>query len=216
MNFLFLISLSCQKTIKTDPIKVPTLIETQTDDSVKFEMNHLLEPDELTLPESLRKEWPPSQWTSAKAYTLNFSKDDRRGPRYVWSDQGWADTISDSTDLTATQANIALELIHRTGGGLIATKCPMVTRHAIVFFNADNQPVGSMNICFSCGDTATWPNYYIIPEDNHSRMSFMMAGDIDLPSDIILKWEHFFESLGMPKWEPNPSPLEPEPQQIND
>lgn len=209
MNLLFLISLSCQKTIPTAPIKGPTLIEDQVYDDANSQINHLLEPDELTLPESFRQEWPPSQWTSAKAYTLNFSKNDRRGPRYVWSDQGWADTISDSSDLTTEQAKIALELIHRTGGGLIATKCPMVTRHAIVFFDANNQPVGSMNICFSCGDTATWPTYYNTLEDKHSRMSFLMSGDIDLPSDIILKWEQFFESLGLPKWDPNSSPLDP-------
>jgi hypothetical protein len=81
-------------------------------------------------------------------------------PRSPWVSPEYASDIRQTIDLSKDQARAALELTHRTDGGFIASKCPTFVRHAIVFYNAKNQAVGTMGVCFECTDTESSPEYF--------------------------------------------------------
>jgi hypothetical protein len=203
--------LACQKKIQTDAVKVSVKEEVRSQ-PVDPILQELMVPTELKVPEHLRRDWPFVEWSYAKAYTYNFSNEMRKIPRYAWSDKGWADTIQETIELNKEQADVALELINRTGGGLIMTKCPIVPRHAVVFFNDQDQPVGSMNICFSCEDSVSWPVYYESQELEYSRYDLKMEKDAGEKTDdtgyearylldvihmeSIANWQRFFDHVG--------------------
>ena len=92
------------------------------------------------------------------------------------------------------KAEIAMELAHRSGGGLISTKCPFVPRHSIVFYSGDIEVAG-LHICFSCGDSVSLPSYYLPGEADPRRgvdgLDFHASHD-----ELMAKWQHFFFLVG--------------------
>ena len=159
------------------------------------------------IPEEKRRPWPFTEWETAKAFTFNVNPSGSETDRYVWSDQGWTDSIHQSIELSSEDAQSALRLIHQTGGGLVLSKCPIVPRHAVVFFDAEGRPVGSMNICFSCEDTLSFPRYYASLEEGRKRYQISNEqGDGSLlfeeihPQNIAA-WSEFFTRIGAENFE---------------
>lgn len=103
------------------------------------------------------KTWPYVKWVSAKAYTYNFFKRRYGVPYRVYSEKkGWSPYIRSVVPLNSEQAKRALQWTTDLRGDFYASKCPF-PRHAVVFFNKAGKPVGSVNVCFECGDILVWP-----------------------------------------------------------
>jgi hypothetical protein len=166
------------------------------------------------IPPGLNTDWPFQSWSYAKAYTFNFDNNHKYS-KYVWSNTGWSQSIKQTIELSEEQAQLALTLIHRTGGGVILTKCPIVPRHAIVFFDKSDQPIGSMNICFSCEDSVIWPPYYEDTQIGYSRYDLRLEkvdedrdtavrGDflIDIAQqESIQNWRSLFNYIGAEQYQ---------------
>jgi hypothetical protein len=170
-------------------------------------LEEILETEGPQLDPSNRQSWPPANWTHARAYTYNFV---RYGPGHqlrVFDDSGWSDDITDTFALNSKQAELAVELIHRSQGDVRASKCAF-PRHAVVLFNSEDQPVASMNICFECSDILVWPPYFEDQTLQDSRYVLTEVkgedGDlVEMPlifavhAQVLSSWERFFDQAGI-------------------
>jgi len=211
--------------VKQDPYKEPedpsTLPIPKVADPFLLK---LLEPETMRLPAIMRHGWPHKPWTHAKAYVYNFvpSGPLRKLSRTPWVSDQYSSDIEQIIDLTQDQVTTALELINRTGGGLITTKCPIFIRHAIVFFNDNEEAVGWMGVCFECTDSYSSPDYFPADIDRPSRYDLYNSYDdswyeeddfddideaiedpdevrwdvVDLYYEVFDKWKLFFDHLG--------------------
>jgi hypothetical protein len=162
----------------------------------------------VSMPTELRMDWPPSAWTTARVYTYNFAPP-RQADELNWRDID-LEKVRQSIELTPQQTEAALELVHRTGGGLITTKCPFFPRHSVVFYDASDVEVGSMHICFSCGDTVSQPKYFPAAEDD-PRMGFSFGDQesegwsqpaiYDVHDQTLSQWERFFDRVDADRYE---------------
>lgn len=142
-------------------------------------------------PETRRK-WPFTEWTTAKAYAYNMTNFGPGASLFVYREGEWNSSIVKEIALTESQAQAALELNHRLGGDVRVSKCAF-PRHSVVFFDNDNQPVGSVNVCFECGDILVWPPYYNENEDLSFR--YAQAENAEMPTFID------FHEKTLPVWE---------------
>ncbi|MEC7985679.1 MAG: hypothetical protein VX278_10985 [Myxococcota bacterium] len=151
-----------------------------------------------------QQEWPPVAWTHAKAYTYNFTSYGPGKKLRVWDEYGWADNIEQTFTLTQASADAALELIHQTQGDVQASKCPF-PRHAVVYFNQKEEPVASINVCFSCTDILIYPPYFPSPEESFKRYETQSeeGGPLlfEIHERVLTKWESFFTDIGAERYE---------------
>ncbi len=104
------------------------------------------------------KIWPFYKWDRAVSYTFNAHAPGPGMQLRIYSEsQGWHRERVKGPTLTARQSKEALRLLSETEGGMEVSKCAF-PRHGIVFF-AGEVPVGSINVCFECGDILIWPAY---------------------------------------------------------
>jgi hypothetical protein len=173
----------------------------------------LLNDKSLAMPEDMRRSWPGVEWKTARAYAFNFfpgrSPHDAKRPfsPRPWTDPAYSEDIVRDIPLSTEAALIAIELIHRSGGGLITTRCPLFIRHAIVFFDAENAPVGSMEICFECSDSVTTPDYFsngahgkdppFVGEHNETLKWDVYA----VYGEALKKWQEYFDAIGAPRYD---------------
>lgn len=105
-----------------------------------------------------RGEFPFRGWSYAKAYTFNFFAEGPV-PLRVVSDAGqWSPHIRSEQLITDDHARQAAKLVAATRGSIELTKCTF-PRHAVVYFDADDRPVASTDVCFSCEAVLVWPDY---------------------------------------------------------
>ena len=77
------------------------------------------------------------------------------------------------------------------------SKCAF-PRHGVVFFNGDNEPVASANICFQCEDILVWPPYFDSPKKDEGKYSIQGAGADSKPvfigvhQETLPLWGTFF------------------------
>ncbi len=155
------------------------------------------------------KSWPFFAWDKAQAFTFNLR---RPGPgarlRVYTGDQGWTAKPVAGPQLTPSQSKTALELLAKTQGQMIVSKCPF-PRHGIVFFQHE-VPVGSISVCFECGDIMIWPRYRQDPnwEDRKTKRFSKLIKAYDR---VFPKWGELFESeLRLPKdWQKLPAQTTP-------
>ena len=142
------------------------------------------------------KKWPFVEWDAAQAYTFNLTKPGPGAKLHVFRrPQGWTEKPVPGKVLTKAQSKKALQLLSKTQGAMSVSKCPF-PRHGIVF-SVDNVPVGSISVCFECGDILIWPAYNPDPkwEDKKYKRyrKLMRAYDRVFPS-----WEKLFaKDLGL-------------------
>jgi hypothetical protein len=131
--------------------------------------------------------WPYVAWDHAEAISFN-DFDPRRGvPLRVVDDKGWSPHIAARKPLTAAQTRRALELFAVTEGQLEVSKCPF-PRHAVVLFDHD-EAVGSINVCFSCGDILSWPE---TPPSTLDTDTLLTRHEATMP-----QWDAFFREAGL-------------------
>lgn len=102
------------------------------------------------------KAWPFHKWDRAEAFTFNHTPFGPGVPLRVYdAARGWSEKIVERRPLTAAQAERAVGWVRETGGDVGVSKCPF-PRHAVVLYAGD-VPVGTINVCFECGDILVWP-----------------------------------------------------------
>ena len=153
-------------------------------------------------------QWPYAEWSSAKAYTFNFFPRRSGVPYRIYSrEQGWSTHIRSAHPLQREQAERALKWTIKLRGDFFASKCPF-PRHAVVFFNRSGKPVGSVNVCFECGDVLVWPKLrrskreIAIEKKQYDRYNDKGKPEperLQTYDRLFSKWKTFFgQQLGLP------------------
>lgn len=174
----------------------------------------------VQFPTRERTEWP-GEWASAKAYLFNMESGYGPGSTlFAWKDGTWHPRLEGEAALSDEMAAAALELVHRAQGELLMSKCPF-PRHAVVFFDADGEPLGSVNVCFECTDILVWPPYYGDGEEAEAaeEAKFSMSRKATLADKkrkkadpdweperlivlvneaVLADWSRFFSTFGWP------------------
>ncbi|MEM6995542.1 MAG: hypothetical protein AAF721_33840 [Myxococcota bacterium] len=137
------------------------------------------------------KQWPFFAWDHAEAFIFNLQEFQPGMKIRVYSEsEGWNELIDRTLPLSNELASKAIEMLEPTHGQLEVSKCP-VPRHAVVLFSGE-VPVGTINICFQCGDIMIWPPYKPGPSWQKKKRAMydklMKAYDRSFP-----KWIVFFE-----------------------
>jgi len=142
------------------------------------------------------KAWPFYQWDKAQAYTYNLQRPGPGSTLRVYSKaQGWSKGLNPGPELSSAQAKKALKLLSKTQGELFVSKCAF-PRHGIVLTQG-GVPVGSISVCFECGDIMIWPAYKPSPEWQEQK-SRRMGKLMKAYDRVFPQWESFFASdLGL-------------------
>jgi hypothetical protein len=143
------------------------------------------------------KTWPFTAWDRAEAITFNHM---RYGPRiqlYVYTaEKGWSPNIVERYPLTVEQGKRAVGWTIETRGELEVSKCPF-PRHAVVLYAGDT-PVGTVNVCFECGDILVWPPFETLPEDQ-DKLNALWSKQMKAYDRVFPKWQAFFrDEVGVP------------------
>lgn len=105
-------------------------------------------------------EWPFKPWSYAKAYAFNlFPATDEVQLRILEAGK-WSPHVRSEALVDREQALHVVRLVNATKGSFETSKCPF-PRHAFVFFDAADTPVGSVDVCFECEDLFAWPDFEI-------------------------------------------------------
>lgn len=101
--------------------------------------------------------WPFHAWDRAEAITYNHVPYGPGVPLRVYDvEHGWSPKIVERRPISAEQAERAVGWVRATGGEVEVSKCAF-PRHAVVLY-AGEAPVGTVNVCFECGDILVWPD----------------------------------------------------------
>ena len=162
-----------------------------------------------SLPEALKKTWPPQEWSYAKAYTFNFVPYGPGQSLYLYKDKVWNKNTPTSYSINKEQADYALSLVHKTAGNIETSKCTF-PRHGIVYFDAQDEPVASINFCFSCEALLVWPPYQSIDEQykrdeipgkNVEGREWVEPLVVQIYYELLPAYKHlFFEQLQLPTY----------------
>lgn len=152
--------------------------------------------DKPSTPLMPSKTWPFVAWDRAEAFTFNHVAYGPGIPLRVYdATSGWSPAIVDRTPISAAQAGSAVERVVATRGTLEVSKCAF-PRHAVVLFAGDT-PVGSVNVCFECGDILVWPDFE--PPASGPTAERRLRQQMKAYKRVFPEWERFFrDDLGFP------------------
>lgn len=144
------------------------------------------------LPDTMKQQWPPENWVSAKAYAFNMVPYQPRVDLYIYKDGKWNDKITTTKEISKEQATAAIDLVHRTAGDVKISKCPF-PRHGVVLFDDKQNPVASINVCFQCGDILVWPPY-LEPDSDQKKYDSNSGPPPIIPVyyETFPIWEEYF------------------------
>lgn len=152
-------------------------------------------------------EWPFKPWSYAKAYTYNFFLDTPNAkPLYAPDAAQWSPHVRSEHLLNAAQARDVTRLVGMTKGRYITSACPF-PRHGAVLFDADDKPVASVEVCFSCEDVFAWPDFPISQQNKYADKSLRKAFDAALAGHKRLFGDELREPID---WRQDPQPGPPE------
>lgn len=141
------------------------------------------------------KTWPFVVWDRAEAFSFNHVAYGPGVQLRVYDGQAWSPKIVARRPVSAEQGERAVQWVVATRGEIEVSKCPF-PRHAVVLY-AGETPVGSVNVCFECGDILVWPEFEPPPADGQEerRIRLQMTGY----KKVFPRWEKFFrDELGLP------------------
>ncbi len=118
--------------------------------------------------------WPFAAWSYAKAYTFNFFADSNTQLQVVTADKVWSPYIRSEQLVSEAQARSAAKLVQSINGTFENSKC-IFPRHAIVYFDARDEPIASVDVCFECDGILVWPDYKTKDENAYADPAFMTA-----------------------------------------
>ncbi len=152
----------------------------------------------IPLPQEGRRPWPKQAWSYAKAYSYNFVPFGPGQNAYLYREGKWNEKIEKSIDINKEQADYALSLVHHTAGSIESSGC-VFPRHGIVYFNQADEPVASINYCFSCEGVLVWPPYFDSPKEEADKYALSVSrdGDDSEPQPLVVE---IYEQL-RPSWE---------------
>ena len=200
---ILFINIGCGKSLQIDspPVQQPVTPPSQPKTVPEPEITAASEYDfqlpsaKNKLPDSLKKKWPPTEWSSAKAYSFNMIPYRPGLDLYIYKDGTWNDKIAMTKDIDSRQAQTAISLVHRTAGDVKISKCPF-PRHGVVFFDDEENPVASLNVCFQCGDILVWPPYLAQQDE---KIKYQRSENppgppqiIPVYSEVFPIWEEYF------------------------
>lgn len=143
--------------------------------------------------------WPFVAWDRAEAIGFNHVAYGPGVPLRAYAEAtGWSPKIVERRAISREQGARAVEWVVATRGEIEVSKCAF-PRHAVVLY-AGATPVGSVNVCFECGDILVWPEFEPPPAEDTSagyerRFRRQMAGY----KRVFPQWERFFrDELGLP------------------
>lgn len=141
------------------------------------------------------KTWPFVVWDRAEALSFNHVAYGPGVQLRVYDGQAWSPKIVARRPISAEQGERAVQWVVATRGELEVSKCPF-PRHAVVLY-AGETPVGSVNVCFECGDILVWPEFEPPPAEGQEqrRIRVQLTGY----KKVFPRWEKFFrDELGLP------------------
>lgn len=129
--------------------------------------------------------FPFRPWSYAKAYTYNFFAMQPVPTRVYSNEHGWSPHIRSEQVISDAHAKRAAELAAVTRGSIELTKCTF-PRHAIIYFDNEDKPVASLDVCFDCEAVLAWPDYDKPESFNYERMGQKFEKTLPL-------WRRLFE-----------------------
>jgi hypothetical protein len=131
-------------------------------------------------------QFPFRSWAYAKAYTYNFFEVRPVQMRVISRDGKWSGHIRSEQRISSEQAQHAADLVARTTGSVELTRCTF-PRHAIVYFDDNDRPVASVDVCFSCEAVLAWPDYERADEFDHDAAAGALV-------KALPAWRQLFEA----------------------
>ncbi|WAS97514.1 hypothetical protein [Nannocystis punicea] len=152
--------------------------------------------DEPSAPPTPTGTWPFVAWDRAEAFTFNPIEYGPGVPLRVYeATKGWSPNIVERKPLSQAQAERAVEWTVATRGELEVSKCAF-PRHAVVLYAGD-APVGSVNVCFECGDILVWPDFE--PPASGPTAERRQRQQMKAYKRVFPEWQRFFrDELGLP------------------
>ncbi len=147
--------------------------------------------------------WPFTAWDRAEVVTYNHVP---YGPgvalRAYDAAHGWSPKIALRRAITPEQGTRAVQWVIATRGEVEVSKCAF-PRHAVVLLAGD-VPVGSVNVCFECGDILVWPDLDPPPDYEHwsdakqKQQDRRVRKQLAAYKTVFPQWERFFrDELGL-------------------
>ncbi len=151
------------------------------------------------------KHWPFQPYAYVKAFTFNFFPHRNVQLRIIQNGR-WSKHIHSERRVDQVIGEQVANIVESTKGSYDVSKCPF-PRHAFVFFNDQDQPVASVDICFQCGDMFAWPDFDISNEKKYGawdeQKDAITGGLQDNYDAAMVAYRKLFIKLGMPLEHPS-------------
>jgi len=136
--------------------------------------------------------FPGMPYKYVKMYMLNTKKSSARPDSKIWKKDYYAfskmgDGVSLNEKQIASLTKITTQDLSTLETGL--SKC-FTPRHGLIYFNAKNEPIASISICFECQKIDLFPN-----QSEESTTDFNVKSALKQ----IKSFEKLVEELGLPK-----------------
>ncbi|MCC7252028.1 hypothetical protein [Hyphomicrobium sp.] len=136
-------------------------------------------------------------WSYVKAYTFNLFPAQDAVQLRILENGVWSKHVHSEVLVGHSQALKVVELVNSTRGSFSKYPFP---RHAFVFFNGRDEPIGSVDVCFECDDLFPWPDFtigdgikYGIYDEDGRKGEFWTEFEAALPA-----YASIFKELGLP------------------
>lgn len=143
--------------------------------------------------------WPFKSWHHAKAYSFNMFHARGDVPATILKDGKWSPYIVSEKALSGDVALDVAKTISYTKGSVGDSKC-FFPRHAIVYFDKNDDPVASVDICFECSGVVVSPDFSISNEERYGyfeeKTERFVPGTTALLEKVIPKYQEIFEKIG--------------------
>lgn len=157
---------------------------------------------------STSAKWPFAEWETAKAYAFNFRPMERNVALHIYKQpEGWNPNIVEIREVVPDVGQRVIRWVNNTRGANLVSKCPF-PRHGIVLFDEDGAAVGSVSVCFECGDILVWPSYFRTEDEylkalNDINPDTEISRLFDAHEEVLASYKILFETeLNMPiVWE---------------
>lgn len=126
-------------------------------------------------------EWPFTSWSYAKAYTFNFFPARHGVQLRILENGNWSQHVDTEVIIDREHAQRVIGLVNSTKGSFETSKCPF-PRHAFVFFDDKDEPIGSVDVCFECDDLFAWPDFKVSDDAKYGTHDEI---EIDDPEDDL-------------------------------
>lgn len=142
------------------------------------------------------RSWPGTAWVRATAYSYAWQA---YGPTseslHIYEPpRGLHSKLRSEHPMTLTQAKQALALVRATEGAVDISKCAF-PRHGVVFYDAAGKAVGSVSVCFECGDILVWPDTQGPSRKKAGRDGVYRDAFLKRYDAAMARWQALFTAL---------------------